>query len=459
MALEDIVNVQITLETTPVTTAGFGIPVFAGEHRWFTERIKSYSSIKAVAVDIPSTSNEYAAATSFFSSDVSPSTIKIARRDVDLITLTPDAATAIGQIYTLDVRGTDGTVFPGEFITSTGSETSAEIATSLEGQLTGATGVNVSDGGGFLTLQEATPGVGFSISDISSNVVDTYDTTENAADMLTAIEGVDIDWYFMTTNDHSADFISTPTFGMAAQIETREKLFFYSSQAEQSLLTFNENVSDSDPDVLGFLKVGQYLRSVGMFSADADEVFPECRYISRFAPKNPGETTWTQKNIKEGLAKDPDTGLVLNETQLNNLNNRNANFVQSQGGVAIIRRGITQGGERIENMRFRDFLVARITEAYQLKAINTEKIPYTDSGINGQRSVLESVLGRYVTTRDVARGLQEAPAFNTTFPRRADVSQDDLIAGTLNATFEAFLSGAILITKIVGTLSFEDLTV
>jgi hypothetical protein len=453
---EDIVNVTITLETTPVTVAGFGVPIFASEHRWFTERVRSYTSLTAVAADIPADSPEFAAATGYFNAGASPSLIKIGRRKVDLITFTPDAATAVGQVYTVDVTGTDDVTSNGTFTTITGSETPTVIATALVASLGVVTGVTITDTTGAFTVAATVPSVDdYTVGNISANITAVFTTTETAADMVAAIEIVDNDWYFISSNDHTAAFISTATTGMADTIEAREKLFFFSSQEQTSLATFDPSVTAASADVLGFMKVDQKFRTVGMFHHEADTTFPECYHISRFAPQNPGETTWTQKNIGISVSQDPSTNLALTSTQLTNVTDRNANFVQSQGGVAVVRTGVTSGGERIEIMRFRDFLVARITEAYQLKAINTEKIPYTDSGINGQRSVLESVLNRYVSTPDQPRGLQEAPAYTTSFPRRIDVPQADILSGTLNATFDAFLSGSILVTNISGTLSFE----
>tara|TARA_R110002020_G_scaffold237085_2_gene449365 strand:- start:1237 stop:2619 length:1383 start_codon:yes stop_codon:yes gene_type:complete len=453
----NIVNVNISLATTPVTVAGFGTPIFASEHRWFPERVRSYSSITEVGVDIPTDSPEYAAALGFFSADASPDLIKIGRRKVDSVTVNPDTVTGTaGQVFSLNVTGTDSVEVTATYTTS-GGDTATEVTAALVGQLGGVAGVTVTDLTGTFSIAATVPTVdNYSIGSLVA-LEAAYTTTETAADMLVEIENVDTEWYFMTSNDHSAGFISTATTGMADAIEAREKLYLFSSQAVESLVTYDDTVTSTSPDVLGFMKVDQKFRTAGVFHHEADTTFPECYYISRFAPKNPGETVWTTKNIKVSVSKDPSTGYNLNTTQLGNLADRNANFIQLQGGIAVVRQGLTAGGERIEVMRFRDFLVARITEAYQLDAINKEKTPYTDSGINSKRSVLESVLSRYVTTADQPRGLQEAPAFTTTFPRRVDVDPSDVIAGVLNASFIGYLSGAIIITNIDGTLTYEGL--
>jgi hypothetical protein len=458
MALSDIVNVTITLSTTAVTVAGFGVPIFASEHRWFTERAKTYTSITTVAEDIPTGSPEYVAAQGFFNSTPSPSTIMIGRRKVDTVSFLPDAATAVGQVYTTTVTGTDDVASVGTFTSITGSETAIAISTALVTSLGAVTGVTITDTGiGPYTVAATVPTVDdYTIGDISTNITAAYTTTETASEMLANVRAEEDDWYFMTSNDHTEDFVNNATTGMAAAIGATEKLYFMSSQDTRSLVAYTG--VEITGDTVGNLKVNQRERSVGFFHQDADLTFPECNFISKFAPKNPGEEVWTQKNIGVSVSQDPTTRLNLSGTQLGYLADRSCNLVQSQGGVAIVRQGYTASGEDIATMRFRDFLTARMTEAYQLKAINTPgKIPYTDSGINGQRSVCESVLNRYVSTPDQPRGLQETPAYVTTFPRRADVSQSDVLAGILRASFTAYLSGAIRETIIQGNLQFEDL--
>ena len=72
------------------------------------------------------------------------------------------------------------------------------------------------------------------------------------------------------------------------------------------------------------------------------------------------------------------------------------------------------------------------------------------------RSVLNTVLSRYETTPTQPNILQESPAYTTTFPRSLDVPTNDKINGILNASFEAFLAGAIKVIKIEGVLRFQD---
>ncbi len=461
---ESIVNVDISLQTTPVTVAGFGTPIFASEHRWFTERVRSYSSIEAVAADIPTNSNEYAAAQGYFSSTPSPDLIKIGRREVTTITLDVEDNTAV-TTYTATITAPSDTDYPATYTTGAAPEGAIAIATALYAAGGwGAIGdMTVTDGlDGTITITAA---VGdWTISDVSAPTsgADGIDilyttSTETAADMVEAIQAVDDEWYMISSNDHSADFISTATTGMADVIEAKEKLFFFSSQSADSLETYEGDQTPTDDDVLGWVRKDEKLRTIGIFHQEADTSFPECNYVGKFAPFTPGTIVWTQKNIGVSLSEDPDTGNVLNSTQLINLAARKSGFIQSIGGVAAIREGKSAQGERVDVLRFRDFLVARITEAYQIQALNTFVTPYTDSGINTKRSVLETVLQRYVTTPGNPQGLQEINPFTTSFPKRRDVDPSDVTAGILSGEFVGFLRGAILITNIKGSLTYEGL--
>ena len=384
MALQDITTVQISLETAAVTRASFGTPIFIGEHNYFAERSRSYTKLTDVAVDFPATSNEYIAATGFFSADKSPNLILIGRQETDLITVTPAAATAIGQVYTIDVTGTDLVTTQASFTTTTGSETPTAIATALATAIGSPVGVTVTDATGSVTLAKSGTAA-FSISTVRLSVV-TYTTTETAPEALAAISGVNDDFYFVTAHDHSETFV----LAMAADVEARDKIYFTSNR------------------------------------------------VSGVA-----------------IAQNPTTGNILSSTELNNLNDRNANFVVKIAGNNIYRTGKVIGNEWIDAIRNRDFLVARITEGLQNKQIASPVIPYTDSGINQIRSVVTSVLNLAVSTANRPNILTDDNPYTTFFPRAIDVPTVDKQNRVLNASFSATLAGAIQITNVDGSLTLE----
>jgi hypothetical protein len=130
-------------------------------------------------------------------------------------------------------------------------------------------------------------------------------------------------------------------------------------------------------------------------------------------------------------------------------------MITTVGGVDIVREGKVVGGEWIDVIQSRDLLVARITEALQTKLISVGKVPYTDSGINSLRNVVETVLDRYVSTDVRPNILQENNPYETTFPPAVDVSFNDKAARTYSASFKAYLAGAIHVVTVDGVLTYD----
>jgi hypothetical protein len=448
MALQDIVTVNISLQTSGVSRAGFGVPIFIGSHRWFTERVRSYPDVTAAAVDLPSGSDELIAVTAAFAQDIPPSIVKVGRRDVDLLTYTPDAVTAVGQVFEITVVGTDSVAIAASFTTTTGSETATDVVTALTAALSGIVGVTVG-GTSTLTLAEATPGTPFAVTKITK-LTQAATVTETAEAVIAAIEIIDNDFFFVASNDHTQVFI----LAMAAAIEARTKIYFVSVQEADAITALQ--VPPAAGDTLGKLEESNFFRTSGWFHHTADTAFPEMAFIAIAAPSDPGAKIWANNRIAAVAAsQDPATNIPLTFTQTDNLNNRNANWIGTVGGIDITRIGKVSADEFIDIIRNRDFLEARITEGLQNKQINSPVIPFTDPGINEIRSVVTSVLDRSVSTQTVPNILQDKDPYTTNFPRAADVSFADKQARTLNASFTAFLAGAIQITVIQGTLTFD----
>ena len=446
LSYEKIVSVNISLQTTAVTTASFGTPMFVGANVWFTERSRTYIDSTSAAVDLPTDSDEYKGLVQAFSQDVPPAQVKVGRREADNITFTPSAATAIGQEYTVTVVGTDSVAIVASFITSTGSETAANITAALDTALSGIVGVTVVDGTGTLVLSRT------GTDDYSVNSIErmTYaiTTTETAPTMMAAITAEDDDFYFVATNDHTSTFV----LALAADIEARTKLYFVSVQEVAALTAY----VDTNTDIMSLLRQNSYFRTSAWYYHTADTTFPEMGYIAVAAPADSGKKIWANNRIfGSGAARNATTNLLLSVTEKGNLGDRYANYTEEVGGIAITRRGMVSGKEWIDTIRNRDFLEARITEAYQNFLINSPVVPYTDAGITKVGNVLTSTLDRYVETEAQPHILQQNNPYVLAFPRRSDVSFSDVADRIFNGAFTAYLSGAIQVVKIQGTLTYE----
>jgi len=455
MALQEITTVQISLLTSAVSRAGFGTPMFMGSHHFFPERVRSYNSIDAAAADIPTTSNEYAALTGFFSQIPAPNLVKIGRVDsTATLSIDGDAVNAVTYEATVISSGTTvNASYTATVPTDTAQTVFDDFATQLASLSAGVT-VNVVGVGNaaVLTLVAVDAETSFTITLIDELVL-TEAETESGSTAFNAIRAVDSDFYFITYDNHAqADVLALATTVEATESSDRPVLYFTSTSDTSTL----DAVAVPNTDVLGLLADFERFRTTGMYHHQADTIFPECAFVAVAAPADPGTKVWGVNRIAGVPVALDGNSLELSFTQRDNLNNRNANWTADLGGITIVRTGKVAANEWIDAMRNKDFMVARLTENLQNKQINSPVIPYTNSGINEVRNVATTTLDRMVSTEISPNILQEFNPYTTDFPRAEDVSFSDKVNRTLNASFTAYLAGAIQITKITGTLTFEN---
>ena len=447
MAYQEPVQVQISLNTTPIQRASFSTIIFVGAHNYFTERVRTYSSISGIGEDFPTTSNEYIAANNSFNQQIAPALFKIGRRETDLVTLTPNAVTAIGQIFSITVTGTDNVTITSSFTTATGSEVATDIVTALIAGLSGVTGVTV---GGTTTLTLAKSGVdAFSIADpLKMDIVTT--TTENAADLVQAIEEVDNEWYFLDADDNSDAFVDA----MASAIESRDKQYHYTTADTDALS--GAPVPADDP--LSLLQDSNYLRSFGYFHDEASSIFPETGYLTKWSVEDGGKAIAALNPIagSGGAARNPE-GNLLTVSQKTALVDRNGSFAETFGGQVVINgQGVkSASGEWADVVRNMDILTARIQEAFQFFMINRKIVSFTQPDIDALESVLDSTLATYVTTAGSPNILDSENPYVIRFPKSKDISALTKSTRCFTGEFDAYLAGAIQLVKITGTLSYN----
>ena len=451
---QTIVDVSLSLQTTSVSRAGFGTPAFLGSHRWFTERMRTYSTILEAEADFPSGSDERAAATAVFSQTPSVTEFKVGRREATAV-LTPDLPLE-GGVFSFTLTDNIGysanisftaLAAPDEEDIVDGLIAAIALETDFDNTVT-ATKVGVG-ASAVLHLDPETAGTAdaFSIKTFVK-LTDSYNSSEAAGDLLTAVEAVDNDFYVVTAHDHSEAFV----LAMAAAVQARNKQYFTSSQEAGPLVA----LAVPAVDTLGKLEEFNYLHTNGFYHNTADTTFPECAFAGKGLPYTPGTITWAFKQLA-GVATpiSVTTGLALSSTEQDALEERNANYLRNEGGVNITWQGTVASGNFIDEVRIIHFLTARIKEAYQLKLINSLKVSYTDIGIGEMQGVLTSLLTRFIETPAQPNILRADNPYTTSFPRAVDVSTQDKIDRKLTASFEAFLAGAIHIVAITGSLSLD----
>lgn len=424
--LTDIIEIQISRETSAVAQTNFNVPAFISAHTNFVERARVYSSLLAVGDDFASTDSAYIAAQKFFGQAIKPANIVIGRRQipgatVNILTVAP------ATTYTLTVSDTVISYV------SDGTPTAIEIAAGLKTAylVTPVTGVTLTDNlDGTMTFAST---VDWSLK-VSANMSKANaPATETWADSVNAVQNANDSWYALTIETHN----TLNVLEVAGVIEAKKKIFGTSSQAT------NVKTSATD-DLFSQLEALGYQRTFGIYSATADTEFPECAWIGFQLQEQPGSNTWTYKNLA-GV-----TVSKLSDTEATNVKGKSGNTYEFIGGQNVTTGGKMFGGEFIDVMVFVDWLEARMTERLWFRMANSKKIPYTAAGA----TIIESEIRAQLNDGIRVGGLADSPTPVVRVPDVLSVSPN-LRAQRIfeGIEFEARLAGAIHFVKIKGTVT------
>lgn len=448
MAFPNIATVNLTLLTSAVASANFGTPMFITTHRNFIERVREYNSADDVLEDFGVSSAAYKAAQAFFSPTPKPSAFKVGRQAAD-VSLAISGAVAEDDVFGLYISSGTNTTALVSYTAVDGDDVEEvvdELVASLDSLFGSTLTITKVGTGGASTIRIVPDAVlnNFAIGELV-NLTMTLTASETIVEAKAAITEEDSDYYFTTSQYRD----STNVLALANAVEAEERMYFVASGESASLGV----LPDSPTDVLGLLKAENLSRTATLFHhTAASGEYPELSYIGRFCTYEPGTIDWYAKNLGISVSLNPLTGTRVSSTQQNNLQARNASAVVLEGGQPIIKMGYVVDGEKIDNIRFRDFYAARLREAYQNWRINSNKIPFDQIGIDSAESVFRSVSERYVSTPDRPHAIT---SYVTNFPRREDVSFADVSAGTLRAQATVYLTGSIFTVVLDGVLTYD----
>lgn len=436
MGLEQIVNVTISRETQAVSQAGFGTLLIVDNHNKFSERIRFYSSLTAVAADFSVSDLAYKAALAAFSQELSPKLIAIGRRtdDVKQKVRVNIVNVLNNTTYIVTINGYDSTYLSDN--DATAEEISAGLTAAINANGNINTLVTATDNSGSLDVESDIAGEPFIIVVDTKLSKTTLVENENIGDSLTAIKNESNDFYAVVITSHTAFDIKKT----AEWVETERKLFFASNN-DTDVLT------SSTTDIASYLKSKNYNRTSYFFSNDHNK-YPEAAWCGLMLPNNPdtinGHPTWAFKTLS-GITADN-----LTDSQVQYLINKNANFYRVYGGVSIVLDGKVSSGEYIDIMRGVDWLESRLQERIYSRLVNLPKLPYTNSGI----AVIESEIRAQLRAAVNYGFLAADPAPTVTVPLVADIpSNDRLLRKVTGITFSGILAGAVHYVEIRGTVS------
>ena len=436
-----IVTVNIVLRTSTVSRAGFGTPIFISQHRNFVERVRTYQSLTAVAEDFFTDDAAYIAASQFTANTPKVSAFKIGRRVANPVFTPVDVAEGTTYSISLSAEGEELTIS----YTAVALDDAEDVATGLIADIPVSDPIEahltIAAAGGTVTVVPTSTSVEYTVTD-KTNMSITYTSTETAADVYNAISEVDSDFYFITTDDHTAAFVDA----MATVVQSTEKVYFTSSQETASLSTYTIAATDA----LGVLKTNNYSRTTGLWHHQADEKFPECNYVAHNAPYAPDvkAVVWDGRQLA-GLPVSTNTnGNQITATQIQNLDARNASYIVNTAAGARVLGGKMADGTWIDDQITLDTMTARVREGQEALILNQQgsKLPGGLEGISLCEGALQSSLNPFIAAKSITR---------------ADIFTENAVIDNQTRTlsgmeFTAYLTGAILRVVINGNLENQE---
>ncbi|AUV56259.1 putative structural protein [Shigella phage Sf19] len=446
-----IVNVDITLNTAGTTREGFGLPLFLASTDNFEERIRGYTSLTEVAEDFDESTAAYKAAKQLWSQTPKVTQLYIGRRTMQYTVSIPDTV-AEGSEYSLTVAIGGGVSQPFQY-TAKENDTALivlnEFKSQIEASPTIKDGVNASVTGtgasATMIITKAGDNDFVKVTSITPTTSIAATTADTASAALASIETYSTDWYFISAEDRTQQFV----LAMASEIQARKKIFF-TANADVKALQGTDLTSATD--VPAQLAKSKYTRTVCLWHHTAEFDYPEMAYIAYGAPYDAGSIAWGNAQLTGVAASlQPANQRPLTSIQKSALDTRSCNFIDLDGGVPVVRRGITSGGEWIDIVRGVDWLESDLKTSLRDLLINQKggKITYDDTGITRIRQVIETSLQRAVNRNFLS-------TYTVTVPKASQVALADKKARILkDVTFHGILAGAILDVDLKGTVAYE----
>ncbi|UMQ59864.1 DUF3383 family protein [Leptospira interrogans] len=141
-------------------------------------------------------------------------------------------------------------------------------------------------------------------------------------------------------------------------------------------------------------------RTLPMISNHSEE-FPDAAWFGRCGSAAIGSIQWDSKQLNGQRNSD------VTMSEQSQILAKNGNLIREMGGVNVTWEGKTLSGQYIDNIHGRDYLKARLQEAYHSLKINNDKIPMTISGLRMVEAALREVF-RDCGRREIIAKVEDA---------------------------------------------------
>lgn len=439
-SLDDIVSVQIALQTAGVSRGNFGTPMIVAPLMTFPERVRVYTSYNAASEDdLPP--SLLTALSDCFGQIPRPKQVKVGRRAVlkgvievaDLIALGTYSFKVNSETYSYTAGGTP---------------TKAEIATGLALAVTSDTDEVITATAVGDTVEIAwisTVGSVELLTNLQWGAISPLAASSAVADDLDAILDEDSAWYGLVLTER----VKQAQLDAAAWTEENDRLFITATNEADVL---NPALAT---DLISVLKNTRYYRTAALYHTNAATEYPDAAWAGRVFTIQPGAETWALKSLASV------TPSPLTSTQKQTVVNKGGNtFEFYQAQIALTNPGKVAAGEWIDVIRFRDWLKDTIQVNMVQMMINRDKVPYTDAGIqlcvnNLRKSLQEGQNVGGIAPDELDANNNTVPGFVITYPRSVELAPSIKASRTLSLGFTARLAGAIHVVEITGALAYE----
>lgn len=455
--IDRIVNVQISLNTTGISTEGFSTLLCVGPHMYGLTRVSTYTDPNQMIEDGFSAEDAlYHMVSDAFAQTPSPAQVKVGRQQVDGFTLSV-AQLGAASTYTLTVSNvlSDGTIRDKEYTYTNSSGSESDILKGILQAITGDSDSVLIDNDSQadepsltqLHLEAKNPGTAFSVKVTSNLQTAMDDTTESITLSMAKIVTSDSDFYGVALASRTDEDI----LAMAEWAEANEKLFGTATAADGA------KNSEVTTDIGSQLKAKNYYRTFWFYHALAATEYPECAIMARCFAIDPGGETWANKQLSS-ITTDG-----LSETEALAVQGKNGNTFEAFRNISITQNGKVAAGEWIDVIRFRDWLAEEIKVNVFNLLINRDKVPYTDAGIAAVEAAVRSALTLGQTRGGIApteydESENKNLGFTVSVPLASTISPNQKALRILNdVKFTARLAGAIHVVNITGNLTYENL--
>lgn len=436
LSVSRLVSVQTIFSPVAAGRRGFGTLLILGDSAVIgpSERVRTYTTLEAVAQDFGVTAPEYYGAALYFGQSPRPAQLMIGRWLSSAVpaqltgailttaqqTLADWTAITNGELD-ITIDGTDINLTTLDFSGVTNlNGVATVVSTALNTALAGTSCVWT---GSQFVIYGATAGstgaISYAADTADSNLASQMGLTSGTA--VSAEAGADAETpaaAAATFADMSAGWYGL-TFCATASITDADHLAVAAfiegaSQARRYGVTItNTNVLSAtvDTDLASLLKAANYRRTAALYCSS--NPYAICSMFARaFAVNFSGNRTTITLMYKQlpGVVYEQ-----LSETQAQTLENKNCNvFVLYDNDTAILEYGVNCDGTYFDEVHGADWLADAVQVAiYNLLYQSQTKIPQTDEGTAQLINAAQRVLDQAVQNGFAAPGIWNADGFGT----------------------------------------------